>query len=237
MAPLTPPPKKTNEQMKKDLENKIFELEGKLSQLSNQLGKKPEHLIPSLLKKNPPFTPEELRHPLLGGFMSPGGASVRISEADSPIPKFENEYLKSLEERNKKIIESLDPDGSAKRQLLALAEESYQKDLNKKRGTLPKGFDGELKSPFSLIMSYDKNYAKFLVKSNRCLGCRKYLDKGHIRLCHECANDRLSELEFKQVIRQFTKWGFYKKPFLTGIALKLRLAKVITEEKHERKNI
>lgn len=204
MAPLTPPPKKTNEQMKKDLENKIFELEGKLSQLSNQLGKKPE---PPLTPSN---TPED-RRSLLGGFMSPGGASVRISEADSPRP-------------NKKIIESLDPDGSAIKQLVA-------------RGTMPKGFGEELKSPFSLIMSYDKNYAKFLVKSNRCLGCRKYLDKGHIRLCHECANDRLSELEFKQVIRQFTKWGFYKKPFLTGIALKLRLAKVITEEKHERKNI
>lgn len=214
--------------MKKDLENKIFELEGKLSQLSNQLGKKPE---PPLTPSN---TPED-RRSLLGGFMSPGGASVRISEADSPRPKFEKEYLKSLEERNKKIIESLDPDGSAIKQLVAVAEGFA--DPVRQRGTMPRGFGEELKSPFSLIMSYDKNYAKFLVKSNRCLGCRKYLDKGHIRLCHECANDRLSELEFKQVIRQFTKWGFYKKPFLTGIALKLRLAKVITEEKHERKNI
>jgi len=232
--------------MKKDLENKIVELEGKLSQLSNQLGKKENdpYLTPSDMKKNPRSNTPEDRHSLLDGFISESDASVRISDTRSSpkfrIEDYEDSYLKRLEDYNKKtndrLIESLDPDGSAKRQLLAIAEENHRKGLAKKTGggALPKGFDGEPKSPFSLIISYDKKYAKFLFKSKRCLGCKKQLDKQHVILCHECANDRLSELEFKQAIRYFTRWGLYKKPFLTKIALKLKLAKVVTEQKHEK---
>jgi len=98
---------------------------------------------------------------------------------------------------------------------------------------MPKGFGVDPKSPFSLIMSYDKKYAKGILKSKRCLGCKKFLDKQHVILCHECATNKLTEQELNQVIRRFTTWGFYKKSFLTNIALKLKLAKVMTEEKHE----
>jgi len=204
LAPLAPP-KKTKAEMKKDLEDKIVELEGKLSDLSNMLGK--ESTSPITAKKHP----------------------------QPPPPPFSSYYGLSGEGRGIRRIsvsDDLDPDGSAKRQLLAIAERNYQQKLNKSLGTLPKGFGVSYGiSTFSSIMSYDKKYAKFLFKQKRCLGCKKQLDGKHILLCHECANDKLSEMEFSQVIRKFTNWGFYKKPILTKIALKLKLAKVVTEQK------
>ena len=198
---------------KEDLEKKIVELEGKLSSLSNMLSDESYPLTPSMLKKNPPTDPRD-RHTVLDRLMSERHSLPRISELDP---------------------DDLDPDGSAKRQLLAIAEENYLKQLKKHdtRGTMPKGFGVDPKSPFSLIMSYDKKYAKAILKSKRCLGCKKFLDKQHVILCHECATNKLTEQELNQVIRRFTTWGFYKKSFLTNIALKLKLAKVMTEEKHE----
>src|SRR3990172_229385 len=130
---------------KEDLEKKIVELEGKLSNLSNMLGH--ESTSPITSKKYPPKDPRDRQ--TYDRLMSERHSLPRISELDP---------------------DDLDPDGSAKRQLLAIAQENYLKQLKKHdtRGTMPKGFGVDPKSPFSLIMSYDKKYAKGILKSKRC---------------------------------------------------------------------
>ena len=203
---------------KEELEKKIVELEGKLSYLSSMLGNESvTPLTPSMLKKNPP--PER---PL-----------IRISESEPPSyerPKF-RDYI---EDYKKTYLNRLDQKRLDYEKAITEEKKQSKQDGTMPRGTMPKGFGVDPKSPFSLIMSYDKKNAKAILKSKRCLGCKKFLDKHHIILCHECANNKMTEQEFKQVIRRFTTWGFYKKSFFTNIALKLKLAKVITEEeKHE----
>jgi len=212
---------------KEDLEKKIVELEGKLSNLSNMLGK--ESTSPIQAKKHPPpAPPPPPERPLVRiSEASRDWRNDNLSETKNLLEDYEKNYLKRFEELDP---DDLDPDGSAKRQLLAIARENSLK--HDTRGTMPKGFGVNTKSPFSLIMSYDKKNAKGILKSKRCLGCKKFLDKQHVILCHDCAN-KMTEQEFKQVLRRFTTWGFYKKSFLTNIALRLKLAKVITEEKNE----
>lgn len=199
--------KRTKAENKKILEDKIKELEEKLSTLSGMLSEKPKKTIPTISELGRHYPDPAILHQRViggvGGFNENSG-TVRISGVDS----------------------------YDKRDLLRIAEENYQKTLEKRRGSLPKGF-GSIGSVYDVIMSYDGKYARFLFKTKRCLGCKKTLDKAHFILCHDCANEP-TDMQLQQLIRKFTRWGLYKKPLLANLAIKLRLAKVVSEGKIDR---
>ena len=205
--------KLSKSESKKNLEEKIVELEEKLTSLSNKLpSKRPG---PSDLKRAGRRARMQTRMP-------PSPTHERLKE-------FERQYADQLARRNwtdPKVGGFMEypPDHPM------FETHSRIKEKQEDRGLLPKGFSDDPypkhSQTYKNIFNKNKERAFRKLKEGKCLGCDTKLDPEHKYLCHECANSKLSQSEFEDVIAQFNKWGFYKKSIIQKIMLKLKLAEV-----------
>lgn len=203
---------KPKSKTKQDLENKIKELEGKLSTLSDQLGKKEED------DNHDPYPPyySYYDHPL----NRPYGLRARSryrQTSPPPRPRKSGTLPKGF--------------GSHTTDELKKMEREYEQQLkNRSSGTLPKGFGSGYGGPYAKIMKLRKKEAKKLYKLERCLGCNTDVKDAnkHYILCKDCTDTLQDKSQFNSAIYVIKKLGLKEKSKshgLKGIMVKFGLAK------------